>query len=325
VKNRKSLTLALIGLLAIAPGAAAAETLDRIAGTVDDQVITLSEVEERAALLKVQAPGAPHATLLRDAMDDLVAEKLFSKAMDELAIDVQPGELDATLKTVMQQNGLATVDDLQRAVEGQGLKWDDYVATMKRQLAQSKLINLKVRSRVKVSEDEVKRRYAQLAAGERGEEEVHASHILVMVPEGADAATDEAARARAAALATEARKDGVDFEGLATSSSDGSSKTQGGDLGWFRRGEMVPELEKAAFALQAGQVSEPVRTRFGWHVVKVQERRTTDARPFEQVADKIREGLYREEMERQTLRYLDELRKAAVITYPVAELAPARN
>ncbi len=319
MKNRTHITLALIGLLALAPGAAGAETLDRIAGTVDDQVITLSEVEDRAALLKVQAPNATRATLLREAMDDLVAEKLFAKAMQELAIEVQPSEVSATLQTVMSQNGMTTEEQLRAAVEAQGLDWDEYVATMKRQLAQSKLINLKVRSQVKVSEDEVKRRYAQVAAAERGEEEVRASHILVPVAESADEAAAEKARARASALAAEARKEGVAFESLA------GTDTQGGDLGWFKLGEMVPELEKAAFALQAGGVSEPVRTRFGWHVLKVHERRTTAARPFEQIADRIREALYREEMERQTVRYLDELRKKAVITYPVPELAPTRS
>ena len=324
MKNRKHIPLALAALLALAPAAAAAETLDRIACTVDDTVITLSEVEERASMLKTQAPRASRNTLMREAMDDLVAEKLFEKAMKELAIDVAPGELQATLQTVMQQNGLTSQEQLRQAVESQGLNWDDYVETMRRQLAQSKLINVKVRSQVKLNEDEVKRRYAEQAAMERGEEEVRASHILVSVPGDAAEAQVDAARQRAAEIAAKARQ-GEDFESLARAGSDGSSKTDGGDLGWFRRGEMVPELEKAAFALQAGEVSDPVRTRFGWHVLKVQERRTTAARPFEQVAAEIREKLFREEMERETNRYLEELRKGAVITYPVRELAPART
>lgn len=321
MKNRKHIPLALAALLAFSPVAAGAETLDRIACTVDDTVITLSEVEERASLLKTQAPRASRTTLMRDAMEDLVAEKLFEKAMKELAIEVSPAELQATLQTVMQQNGLTSQEQLRQAVESQGLDWDDYVETMRRQLGQSKLINIKVRSQVKLSEDEVKRRYAEQAAMERGEEEVRASHILVSVAADAPAAQVEEARRRAEAIAAQARG-GADFDGLARAGSDGSSKTDGGDLGWFRRGEMVPELEKAAFALQAGEVSDPVRTRFGWHVLKVQERRTTAARPFEQVATEIREKLFREEMERQTQRYLEELKKNAVITYPVRELAP---
>lgn len=324
--KKKWTSACLAALAALAPAlAAAAETLDRIACTVDDQVIALSEVEARADILALQAPRASRATLLRDAMQDLVAEKLFEKAMRELAIEVQPGELEATLRSVMQQNGMTTQEQLRQAVEGQGLDWDEYVETMRRHLAQSKLVNLKVRSQVKVSEDEVKRRYAELAAMERGEEEVRASHILVAVEAQAPAEQVEAARARAEAIADRARTPGVDFGALAREVSDGPNKAEGGELGWFRRGEMVPELEKAAFALEAGAVSDPVRTRFGWHVVKVHERRQVAARPFEQVANQIREKLFREEMERATERYLDELRRGAVITYPVAELAPQRG
>lgn len=325
MKTKLHTALPLLALLALAPAAAGAETLDRIACTVDDVVITLSEVEERGSMLKLQAPRASRATLLREAADDLVAEKLFEKAMKQLAIDVQPTELKATLQSIMQQNGLTSEEQLQQAVESQGLDWSEYVETMRRQLGQSKLINIKVRSQVKVSEDEVKRRYAEVAASEKGEEEVRASHILVTVPADAPEAEVQEAQARAAAIAAKARQQGTDFEALAREASEGPSKADGGDLGWFQRGEMVPELEKAAFGLEAGGVSEPVRTRFGWHVVKVQERRTTAARSFELVSDQIRESLFREEMERQTRRYLDELRKGAVITYPVRELAPARS
>lgn len=318
---RTAIALATLALLALAPGAEAA-TLDRIACTVDDTVITLSEVESRASLLATQAPGAPRSTLLRDAADDLVAEKLFEKAMKELAIDVQPGELQSTLRTVMEQNGLASQEQLQQAVEAQGLDWDEYVATMRRQLAQSKLINIKVRSQVKVTEDEVKRRYSEMVAMEQGEEELRASHILVQVERDASEEAVMAARERAAEIAAEAQAPGADFAAIARRLSEGPTGAEGGELGWFRRGEMVPELEQAAFALEAGQVSDPVRTRFGWHVVQVQERREVPPRPFEQVAVQIRERLFREEMERATQRYLEELRRSAVITWPVAELAP---
>lgn len=323
MKNRIGNILALVALLSFAD-AAEAKTVDRIACVVDDKVITLSEVESRAAQIKVQAPDAPRATALREAASSLVAEKLFEKAMNELAIDVGPSELQMALQDVMQQNGLSSEDQLKSAVERQGLEWDKYKDSMRKQLAQMKLLNLKVRSRVKVSEDEVKRRYAEIAAAEGGEEEIHASHILVKVPAGASAADVEAARGKALEIAAKARE-GADFEGLAKATSDGPSGTDGGDLGWFRHGEMVPELEKAAFALQPGQVSEPVRTSHGWHVVKVQERRTAAARPFAEVADQIREKLFREEMERQTRRYVDELKKEAVIEYPVFELAPVQR
>lgn len=318
MKNHIRTTLALLALLALAP-VAEARTLDRIACVVDDKVITLSEVEERAAALQLQAPAASKELLLREATQALIAEKLFEKAMAELAIDVGPSELQIAIQDVMKQNGFATEEQLAQAVERSGLEWNEYRNSMKKQLAQMKLLNLKVRSQVKVSEDEIKRRYGEMAALEKGEEEVRASHLLVLVAADAPEEAQEAGRALAAELAQEARE-GADFAGLMGRGARGT--VDGGDLGWFKRGELVPELEQAAFALQPGGVSEPVKSRFGWHVVKVEERRRAAPRDFAEVADKLRERLYREEMERQTQRYVDELKREAVIDYPIAELAP---
>ena len=167
----------------------------------------------------------------------------------------------------------------------------------------------------------MKRRYAELAAADEGEEEIHARHILVRVPADAPADADAKAKERAEALAARARG-GEDFAKLAGETSEGASGAEGGDLGWFRRGEMARELEEAAFHLEGGQISAPVRTRFGWHVVQVLERRAVAPRPLEELAPQLRERLYREEMDRQTQRYLDELKKAAVIEYRIPELEP---
>lgn len=322
MKTRIHTALALLALLTLLPLAqAGAATVDRIAAVVDGQVITLSEVERRASLLRAQAPRASRQTLLREAMDALVAEKLFEKAIKELGIDVSPGELEGAIQEVVVQNGFDGTEQLRRAVETQGLDWQEYRSTLERQLAQRKLLSIKVRSRVKVSEDEVRRRYAELAAMESGEEEIHASHILVRVPAEASSEQVEAARQQALRIAERARA-GADFAELARTSSEGATGHEGGDLGWFRRGEMAPELERAAFGLEAGAVSEPVRSRFGWHILKIHDRRQVAARPFEQVAVQIREKLYMEELEQQTRRYLDEIRKETVISYPIPELAP---
>lgn len=318
--RERLLLLALPALLAIAQPAGA-KVVDRIACVVDDQPIALSEVRERAAMLHARNPAASESALMRDAAEDLIAEKLMDKQLKLLAIDVAPAELQVAIDDVIKQNGLPSEEALRSAVERQGMTWDEYKETLRRQLAQMKLINIRVRSQVKVSEDEVKRRYAEAIAADKGEEEVHASHILVMVPAGSAESAVAEARARAMLLADRARE-GADFTALATDESDGPSKASGGDLGWFRRGEMVRELEQAAFSLQAGQISDPVRTRFGWHVIKLEERRKVAPRPLAELAGQIRETLYREEMDRQTERFIESLKKESLIDYPMAELAP---
>ena len=86
---------------------------------------------------------------------------------------------------------------------------------------------------------------------------------------------------------------------------------------------MTPALEQAAFSLKAGEVSEPVRSRFGFHVVKVTGRQAVRGKPLEELEDEIRDRLYREETEKATQRYLDELKRDAVLVYRMSELAPA--
>src|SRR6185295_16008606 len=135
---------------------------------------------------------------------------------------------------------------------------------MKKHLARLKLINLKVRSKVKVSDEDIKAEYSKVAKMDSEDAEVHARHLLVQVSPKATADQVEAARKKAASLADEARKPGVDFIELAKKKSEGPSAADGGDLGFFRRGVMVPEFERAAFSLPIGGISDPIRTKFGW-------------------------------------------------------------
>lgn len=318
---RGALVLLLPLLAGLVPSSAAARNLDRIAAVVDDQPILLSEVEERAAMIRAMAPSDRRGQLLHDALEDLVADKLFQKQVKELNLEVGDAEIQAAIDDVIRQNGFTGPDQLEAAVQSQGLSMAEYRSNLKSQLSQMKLLNLKVRSKVRISEEDVKRRHTELSAADEGEEEIHARHVLVRVAPDAAAPDAEHAREQAAAIAAKA-KAGEDFAKLAREASDGASGEEGGDLGWFRRGEMTRELEEAAFHLQAGQISDPVRTKFGWHVVQVMERRAVAPQPIEEQAPELREKLFREELDRQTQRYLDELKKAAVIEYKIPELQP---
>ena len=105
----------------------------------------------------------------------------------------------------------------------------------------------------------------------------------------------------------------MDFAELAKKRSEGSSSSDGGDLGFFKRGTMVPEFEKVAFALKTGEVSDPVRTQFGWHVLKLEEIRKLGIKPLDEVRPEIEERLRRQQAERLTSQYMETLRNAAVV------------
>tara|TARA_R110002020_G_scaffold198830_9_gene400172 strand:+ start:56161 stop:57012 length:852 start_codon:yes stop_codon:yes gene_type:complete len=133
-----------------------------------------------------------------------------------------------------------------------------------------------------VTDADIKARYEKEVAATPTEEEVSARHILVK--------TEEEAKAIIAELDT-----GKDFSELAKEKSTGPSAAQGGDLGFFTKGRMVPEFEAVAFALKPGEYAkEPVKTQFGWHVIKLEDRRQAAPPAFEEVADQVRQVVMRE-------------------------------
>ena len=142
-----------------------------------------------------------------------------------------------------------------------------------------------------VSDADIKARYDKEIAATPPEEEISARHILLK--------TEDEAKAVIAEL-----DGGKDFAELAKEKSTGPSAGQGGDLGYFSKGQMVPEFEAAAFALKKGEYAkEPVETQFGWHVIKLEDRRETTPPAFEEVADQVRQVVMRE-------RYADLLKTA---------------
>ncbi|MBR0673612.1 peptidylprolyl isomerase [Neoroseomonas soli] len=136
----------------------------------------------------------------------------------------------------------------------------------------------------RVTDAAIRARYDRDVANRPAEDEVRARHILVP--------TESEARAALAEV-----RGGADFTEVAQRRSTGPGAREGGDLGFFRRGDMVPEFAEAAFTLQAGQISEnPVRSPFGWHVIKVEDRRRAAAPPFEEVSSAIRQQLLEAEV-----------------------------
>lgn len=144
----------------------------------------------------------------------------------------------------------------------------------------------------------LRQRYEQEKARFVAEEQRLASHILVRVPSDADEAQRKAAEEKIRRIAAEAKAPGADFAALARRYSDDASKAQGGDLGWLGRGATVPEFEKALFALEPGEVSDPVKTEYGWHVIQLREVKAGQMRPFEDVREQLASEQAQSERER---------------------------
>ncbi|MGA8770943.1 MAG: peptidylprolyl isomerase [Rhodomicrobium sp.] len=157
-----------------------------------------------------------------------------------------------------------------------GKDFEDRLAYYKLRAMRDAFYEKKVRGGV--SEAQARAAYDEQIGKLKPEQEVHARHILVKTE---DEAKDLVKQLKA----------GADFKELAQKSSDGGSAHSGGDLGYFARGQMVKSFEDAAFALEAGQISDPIKSEFGWHVIKVEDKRTKPAPAFEEVKDQITASL----------------------------------
>lgn len=316
-----ALSLAL-SLLAGAPG----EVLDRVAATVNGEVVTLSDLQERAGSewdrVEGMAPGPgredARRQLLRRAFDLVVAEKLLAKQAEALQLEVTDAQIDAAIQDIKTRNRF---DDsqLDQALAAQGLDRAAFRLQVRRELETYQVLQHKVRGRVKLSDADVRNYYQTHPQEFGGEEEVKVRHIFLPLREDAPRADEQKVRAAAERVLQRLRT-GEDFEKVAREVSKGPSAADGGDIGWLRRGTIQKELEDAAFALKDGQISAPVRAGPGLHVLKVEGRRLGGARSFEEAQEEIRNRLYEEQVGTYRQQYIDELRKSALIEVKIPEL-----
>ena len=192
-------------------------------------------------------------------------------------------------------------DDFEASVEIDDTKRHEYYETNREKYripAKIKIASLTIdpsdfMEKVTVAEDEISDFYELNPAGFREPEQVKARHILFKVPPGASESADNSAKEKALAILEEAKK-GKDFAALARKHSEGPSASQGGDLGYFSRGQMVKPFEEVAFSLKKGEIGGPVKTQFGWHLIKVDDRKAAVVKTLPEVRDQIEASIKRD-------------------------------
>ena len=254
-----------------------------------------------AGTAHAQAPAAPPAAPAAAEEDPVVAriegQPLKLSEVLATAEEVLPPELRAMPGPMLLQmlppevkrqlvERAITERTLVNAARAMGLDKDAEVARRLRRAEDQELTQALLSREVqgRVTDAAIRARYDRDSANQQGEEEVRARHIRVQ--------TETEAKNVLAQL-----QRGGDFAALARQHSQDPGSRDGGDLGFFKKGDMVPEFANAAFALQAGQLSPaPVRSPFGWHIIKVEERRRASARPFDDVKQEIRDAMLQEEV-----------------------------
>ena len=307
-----------------APPAPPRRVLERVAATVNGELVTLRELQERAgeewrrADAMPPGPGRDQAVkqVLRRTWEVVVAERLFHAQAAALQMETSDSQVDAAIEDIKRRNRFSDAQ-LDLALAGQGLDRAAFKVQIRRELESMQVLNYKVRSRVKVSDEDLQHYYKIHPGAFGGDEELHVAHIFLPLAESAPAAAVQAAEAQAARIPQRLAA-GEDFAALAREGTKGGD--HGGDLGWLRRGSIQKVLEDAFVNLADGQVSKPVRAGPGLHVFKVLERRRAGGRTFEQAKDEIRELLFQEQSSSYRDQYVAELKRDAVIDVRLPEL-----
>ncbi len=226
-----------------------------------------------------------------------------------------PEDLDARVDRELEAIKGRFPDErsFQQALDAENLTMEALKGLIRQQLAVQNYVETQIQPGVKVSEEEVRRFYEENQDKFTSPEQVRASHILIRVAPSASEEEKDRARKRVAEIRERALK-GEDFAELARKhSEDPGSATNGGDLGFFTRDRMVKPFADAAFALKAGEISDVVETRFGYHVIKVTDRKEATRHGFDDVKEQIQGYLEARALDRAIRAKVDELRKTAEI------------
>jgi peptidyl-prolyl cis-trans isomerase SurA len=290
-----SATLKLLGLLAILASASplGARLVERIVVVIDNEPHTLSEVKAYAQKIGRVFPEGDLERLTAEdkaILELFITEKLVAAEIKRIGLRISPAEVDRAIEEVKRRNQLSD-EELLEALRREGMSMERYRETIRAEIEKGELVNSQVRQRVNITQEDVERYYRQNQARFKSPEQNHLHHLLFPLPR--NAAPDEEERARRLAHESRARAlGGEDLGRVAGSLRASGVAAEGGDLGWIDRRSLQSEIEKAVTRLAPGQVSEPVRTPLGIHLVRVAAKKEPGVLPLAEVAEKIREELY---------------------------------
>ncbi len=292
------------------------------AATVNGTVITNTELDRELSRAKEQLiqMGRPVSDdqlseMKKRMLDNLIAYELLYQEGKKKGVKVTDAAVDEKLNELREQ--YPDDAEFKKMLSSSNLTEADLKSHMKRGIAVEQLVDREIVQKITVSDKEIRDYYDSNLARFKQPDQVKASHILITVDPKADEAEKAKARKQIETIQNKVKK-GEDFEALAKEHSGCPSSTKGGDLGYFGQGQMVKPFEDAAFALEPGQVSDIVETRFGYHLIKVTDKKPAMTTPFEEVKERISEHLKQQQVRAKVLAFVEDLRgKAKVETFLV--------
>ena len=315
-------TLLILSFLLLIPLSLQGRVVEQIVTVIDGEPYTLTNI---AAYAKSKmAREFPIGSLEkinssdREVLEQFITEKLLDAEIREAGIKVTDQDIEIYIDQIKQKNRL-TDADLKTALSREGQTLQAYKASVRAELEKGELINRQVRKKVNITDEDVERYYKLNSKNYRADDRARIRHILLPLSEKASPEEVQAALAKGNELYDQIAA-GEDFARLAQKYSDGAGRESGGDIGWVNRGTLLKPIEDAAFdKLSVGEVSRPIRSSMGLHLVKLESRNLGAVLPLASVASRIKEELYTKAMEERYSKWLKtELRRKHTVDVKIA-------
>ncbi|MCX5832616.1 MAG: peptidylprolyl isomerase [Deltaproteobacteria bacterium] len=295
-----------------------AESVDRIVAVVNEDIIILSELntafEPYRKRIEDTYKGAERDTALAESrkafLNRLIDASLIEQEARKNGISVKDEEVTAAIKDMADRRNVA-LDDLAKELAKEGLSLSAYKKDVREQMVRMRLLRREIKSRLMVTDQEIGEYYRVHRSDYEGREAVRIQQILLTLPKDAGGEAREKMR-KAAEEISGRLKNGEPFEILAASIASGPA-AGGGDLGFIERGMVLPEVEKAAFALDKGAVSGIIESPAGFHIIRALDKRGGGLKPIEEVREEIQGRIEEQKMMKKFDEWLAALRKKSLI------------
>lgn len=311
--------------LLVSAGPAAAQqkgtVVEEIVARVNNEIITLSDFQKAGEVLKQEIADkcqgctpdkiqSEYGQEQKDLLRGMIDQDLLVERAKDMNINVDT-ELVKQLDEVRKQNNLASMEDLQKAVESSGMSWEDYKEQQKKQLLTQEVMRQEVSGHMDIGPEEVRKFYEEHKQEFNLPEQVVLSEIFLNTA-GKSPEEIDATRKKADDLHDRVVR-GADFTQLAEKYSEGSTAKDGGAIGTFQRGQLDKKLEDDVFPMNKGQVSDVIETKTGFEIFKVMDHYQAGLQPLTKVQDQIQNKLYMQKMEPAMRDYLAQLREESYV------------
>ncbi len=297
--------------------------IEEIIARVNNQIITRSEFLHSKEELKKEAQQQDPvnfdkivADRDKDVLRDLIDQELLLDKGKDLGITADT-EVIKKLDEMRKEMKLDSMEELEKAAQSQGISFEDYKQNLRNQIITQQVIGKEVGSRLVIGKEEEQAFYDEHKAEMEQPEMIRLSEILVSTEAKPNDTSDEAQRLAAAKAKTEDLlaqiRNGAKFEDVAKKNSDGPTAAQGGDLGQFKRGTLAKELEDKTFVMKPDEVTDVIRTRQGFVILKVTAHHDAGVPTISEVQPRIQDALYMKKLQPALREYLTKLREDAFI------------